>query len=76
MTQAWRRGSAGSHAQVFVSDQRSALAAARTYAQSEAFQQDMKARATIERIIANLVRYHGARNARRRGRSRCDRCAR
>lgn len=58
--------------QVFVSDHRSALAQARTYAQTEAFQQDMKARAAIERIIANLVRYHGARYARRRGQRLCD----
>jgi hypothetical protein len=58
--------------QVFVSDHRSVLALARTYAQTEAFQHDLKARATIERIIANLVRYHGARYARRRGQSQCD----
>ena len=58
--------------QVFVSDHRSVRARARTYAQTEAFQQDLKARATIERIIANLVRYHGARYARRRGQSQCD----
>ena len=58
--------------QVFVSDHRSVLALARTYAQTEAFQQDLKARSTIERIVANLVRYHGARYARRRGKSLCD----
>lgn len=58
--------------QVFVSDHRSVLAQARTYAQTEAFKEDMKARAVIERIIANLVRYHGARHARRRGQSQCD----
>lgn len=34
--------------------------------------QDLSQRATIERIIANLVRYHGARHARRRDRSWCD----
>ena len=57
--------------QVFISDYRSALAQARSYAQSEAFQADMKLRATIERIIANLTRYHGARTARRRGQANC-----
>ena len=58
--------------QVFVSDHRSVLARARTYALTEAYKEDLKARATIERIIANLVRYHGARYARRRGQSQCD----
>jgi hypothetical protein len=57
---------------VFVSDHRSVLAQARTYAQTDAFQRDIKARSTIERLIANLVRYHGARYARRRGRRLCD----
>ena len=56
----------------FISDHRSALARARTYAQTAAFLADLTLRATIERIIANLVRYHGARYARRRGRSQCD----
>ena len=32
----------------------------------------MKLRATIERIIANLVRYHDARYARRRGQPNCQ----
>ncbi len=58
--------------QVFVSDHRSVLALARTYAQTEAFLEDLKLRAVIERIIANLVRYHGGRYARRRGQSKCD----
>lgn len=58
--------------QVFVSEHRSLLAQARTYALTEAYRQDLKARATIERIIANLVRYHGARYARRRGQQQCD----
>ena len=53
-------------------DHRSLLALARTYAQTEAFLEDLKLRAVIERIIANLVRYHGARYARRRGQSKCD----
>ena len=58
--------------QVFISDHRSVLALARTYAQTAAFQADLKLRPTIERIIANLVRYHGARYARRRGQAKCD----
>ncbi len=58
--------------QVFISDHRSMLASARTYAQTPAFLEDLKLRAIIERIIANLVRYHGARYARRRGRPKCD----
>jgi IS5 family transposase len=58
--------------QVFISDYRPALAAARTYAQTEDFKADMKLRAAMERIIANLVRYHDARDARRRGRLNCQ----
>ena len=58
--------------QVFISDFRSAVAQARTYTQTEDFKADMKLRATIERIIANLVRYHDARYARRRGQPNCQ----
>jgi IS5 family transposase len=58
--------------QVFMSDFRSALAQARTYAQTDACKADLKLRATIERIIANLVRYHDARYARRRGLRNCQ----
>ena len=58
--------------QVFITDHRSTLALARTYAQTAEFQADLKLRPTIERIIANLVRYHGARYARRRGQAKCD----
>jgi IS5 family transposase len=54
---------ADKHRSVFISDyvvqQRAALA----YTKSEAFAQDMKLRPLIERIIACLVRYHGARRA-------------
>lgn len=39
--------------------QRKALA----YLRTDAFQQDMRIRPAIERIIACLVRYHGARHA-------------
>ena len=58
--------------QVFISDHRSVLAKARTYAQTPEYQEDMKLRSTVERHIANLVRYHGARQAQRRGRLKCD----
>jgi len=58
--------------QVFISDFRSAAAQARTYAQTDAFKADMKLRAGMERCIANLVRYHDAREARRRGRHNCQ----
>jgi hypothetical protein len=58
--------------QVFISDFRSAVALARTYAQTEDFKADMQLRATIECIIANLVRYHDARYARRRGLRNCQ----
>lgn len=58
--------------QVFITDFRSLLDRARTYAQTDAFQQDLTLRATIERIIANLTRYHGARDARRRGLDNAD----
>jgi hypothetical protein len=58
--------------QVFISDHRSVLALARTYAQTPDFLADLKLRALIERIIANLVRYHDGRYARRRGRLNCD----
>ena len=58
--------------QVFISDFRSDLAQARTYALTDDFKVDIKARATIERLIANLVRYHDARYARRRGLRNCQ----
>ena len=58
--------------QVFISDHRSVLAQARTYAQTPDYQDDMKLRSTVERHIANLVRYHGARQAQRRGQPKCD----
>lgn len=58
--------------QVFISDytvnQRQALA----YLHTAAFQRDMKLRPSIERIIACLVRYHGARRATGRGLAHAD----
>ncbi len=53
--------------QVFISDYRDQLNAARAYAQTDAFKTDMQRRPGIERIIACLTRYNGARRARRRG---------
>ncbi len=58
--------------QVFISDHRSVLAQARTYTQTDDFLEDMKRRPTVERHIAVLVRYLGARQARRRVLPKCD----
>lgn len=58
--------------QVFSSAFRSVLAQARTYALTDAFKEDLRQRATAERLIANLTRYHGGRDARRRGRANCQ----
>jgi IS5 family transposase len=58
--------------QVFISDYRPYLEAARAYNQTDAFKADMKRRPKVERIIAALVRYNGARRARRRGQVKAD----
>jgi len=58
--------------QVFISDYRDFWNAARAYAQTEDFQLDMQRRPGVERIIACLTRYHGARRARRRGLPNAD----
>ncbi len=58
--------------QVFVSDYRREVEAARRYNATEQFQLEMQQRPRIERIIAALVRYNGARYARRRGKVTCD----
>lgn len=58
--------------QVFMSDYRDDVLAARIYNQTEAFKQEMKKRPLIERVIAVLVRYCGARRARCLGLSRAD----
>ncbi|HKZ84192.1 MAG TPA: transposase [Anaerolineae bacterium] len=58
--------------QVFISDYRDDLNAARAYAQTEDFKLDMQRRPGIERVIACLTRYHGARRARRRGLRQAD----
>lgn len=58
--------------QVFISDYRSYLEAARAYNQTDEFKTDMRRRPKVERIIAALVRYNGARRARRRGLIQAD----
>lgn len=52
----------------YVYHQRRALA----YLKTDAFAQDMRLRPAIERIIACLVRYHGARRATAYGRANAD----
>ena len=58
--------------QVFISDYRPEVEAARRYNQTPEFKAEMKHRPLVERIIAALVRYNGARRARRRGQEKCD----
>lgn len=57
---------------VYVSDYRGEVEAAQVYNRSADFLADMRHRPLVERIIAALVRYNGARSARRRGMFRCD----
>lgn len=58
--------------QVFISDYRSQVLAARIYTQSASFQLEMRQRPWIERIIFELTHYNGARQCRRRGRDTAD----
>ena len=58
--------------QVFISDYRPLIQAAKTYNQSESGKTDLKKRTLVERIVANLTRYHDARQARRRGTVNAD----
>ena len=58
--------------EVFISDFRSYVDAAVIYNQSEAYKADRKRRSLIEQTIAHLVRYNGARHARRRGQDAAD----
>ena len=58
--------------QVFISDFRSAVARPAPMPRRRTSRPICKLRATIERIIANLVRYHDARYARRRGLRNCQ----
>jgi len=53
--------------QVFISDYRAQVQAAREYNQTDEFQLDMKKRPGVERVIFELTHYNGARQARRRG---------
>jgi hypothetical protein len=58
--------------QVFISDFRAYVEVARAYNQTAAFKADMKLRPLIERLIAMLTRYDGAREAQRRGEDAAD----
>jgi len=58
--------------QVFISDYRADVDAARTYSLTPEFLADRKLRSHVERFIAGLVRYNGARRARRRGLIQAD----
>ena len=53
--------------QVFISDYRYLIEEAAQYNQSKEYRKDHKLRQRIGRIIAELVRYNGARRCRRRG---------
>jgi len=53
--------------QVFISDYRALLEEAEIYNLSDDYKKDKRLRQRIERVIAELVRYNGARRARRRG---------
>jgi len=55
------------HRVVFISDFRSFVDAAKAYNRTDAYKADRKRRPLIEQTIAHLVRYNGARHARRRG---------
>jgi hypothetical protein len=55
-----------------VSNYRRAVEAAQHYNATDAFKPDLAQRPRVERIIAALVHYNGAREARRRGKFRCD----
>jgi hypothetical protein len=58
--------------QVFISDYRADVDAARAYSLTPEFQADRKRRSRVERFVAGLVRYNGARRARRRGLVQAD----
>jgi len=60
------------HRVVFVSDFRREVDEAHLYNQSEAYKADRKLRPMVEQTIAHLVRYNGARRARRRGQLAAD----
>jgi hypothetical protein len=62
----------GSMRQVFVSDYRNYVLAAKEYNQTENFQLEMRQRPLIERVIFELTHYNGARYCRRRGLDNAD----
>lgn len=73
----WNRCRAQPHGsstyrKLFISDYRLDLDAARAYNQTDAFAADRKRRPRVERFVAQLVRYNGARRARRRGLQAAD----
>lgn len=58
--------------QVFVSDYRKEVEAAQAYNKTETYEEDRKKRGQIERVIAELVRYNGARRCRGVGLAAAD----
>jgi hypothetical protein len=62
----------GALRQFFISDHRDVLAQARTFNATLAYQAAMQLRPGVERIIAGLTRYNGARRCRRRGLAHAD----
>jgi len=60
------------HRVVYISDYRPQVDAAALYNHSDAYKADRKLRPMIEQTIAHLVRYNGARHARRRGKLAAD----
>lgn len=63
---------AGSYRQVFISRYQSQQRAAIAYMKTDEFQADMKLRSQVERVIACLVRYNGARETQGYGLTRAD----
>jgi len=61
-----------SHRQVFISDYVREQRAAIAYAKTDEFKQEMKLRPQVERVIAGLVRYNGARVADSYGLAQAD----
>lgn len=60
------------HRDVFISDYRFIEEQARAYEQTDQYQKEMRTRWIVERIIAGLVRYCGARRANGRGLAKAD----
>lgn len=57
---------------VYISDYQNEIAQAQSYNQTALFQQEMKQRPWVERVIFMLTHYDGARRARSRGKARAD----